>query len=72
MFAVTSLCAVVCNEFLPFRSEQARLVGAAPAVSALAALDAAFVKDLAVDADSRRKLRPLLDLIAEAKRKASK
>ena len=36
---------------------------------ALVALDAAYVGALASTADVRRKLRPLLDLISEAKRK---
>jgi hypothetical protein len=51
---------------------QARIVGAPATQAALAALDELYVKELASDMESRRRLRPLLDLIAEAKRKLAK
>ena len=48
---------------------QARIVGAEAVQLSLVALDTAYVASLASTPDVRRKLRPLLDLISEAKRK---
>ena len=48
---------------------QARILGAEGVTGGLVALETAFVSSLASTPEVRRKLRPLLDLISEAKRK---
>jgi len=52
-----------------FSTNKARIVGAEAVQLSLVALDTAYVASLASTPDVRRKLRPLLDLISEAKRK---
>jgi hypothetical protein len=47
---------------------QARIVDSDDTRSALLALDSALVAKMAEDIDTRRKIRPLMDLIAESKR----
>lgn len=52
-----------------FSTNKARIMSGDGLPAALVALDAAFLGSLASSADTRRKLRPLLDLVSEAKRK---
>ena len=51
---------------------QARILSNPGTLAALVGAEDAYLKGIAVDADSRKKVRPLLDLVAEAKRKAAK
>lgn len=55
-----------------FGTNKARILSSEEVMADLVSLEGAFVSGMTGDADGRRKLRPLLDLLAATKRSASK